>query len=244
MLGCALQVATRGVFGGLRWLFARLLHGVIYATYDAMYPYAFRILKDEILSKTVDGTLLLSANENFLFRKSEFKDMNFTSYVKYKANSTSMNYDLLCETFIKQSFTASDNTTLPYRLYLPSNYDGKKDYPVIVFLHGAGERGDNNSSQLINMMPALFNHEDKELIENAIIIAPQCPGWPNQWVDTPWSDGNYNLNSVPESNELKAVVELLEYIKSRFSTDEDRYYAMGISMGGFGTWDLLPRFGE
>ena len=48
---------------------------VIYATYDAMYPYAFRILKDEILSKTVDGTLSLSANESFLFRKSEFKDI-------------------------------------------------------------------------------------------------------------------------------------------------------------------------
>ena len=93
------------------------------------------------------------------------------------------------------------------------------------------------------MVPTLFNRNDKNLQES-IIVAPQCPAWPNQWVDTPWAEGNYSIDAVPESNELKAVVELLEQIKKTYSTDEDRYYAMGLSMGGFGVWDLIMRHPE
>ncbi len=216
---------------------------VIYAPNDALYSYAFRIFEDEILSKIENGALTITPDDEFLYKNSQYKDMNFASYVKAKANASSFNTDLLCEAFVGVSFTASDNTTLPYRLYLPSNYDTSVDYPVIVFLHGAGERGNDNISQMKNMLSVLFNHEDKALIENAIVVVPQCPSG-QQWVDTPWSDGNYNHDSVPESNELKAVVELLGKIKNQFSTDENRYYAMGISMGGFGTWDLIMRHGD
>ena len=94
-----------------------------------------------------------------------------------------------------------------------------------------------------NMLATLFNRSDSEALQNAIIIAPQCP-YNNQWVDTPWADGNYDIDSVPESNELKALVELLNKIKKDYSTDEDRYYAIGLSMGGFGTWDLLMRHSD
>jgi predicted peptidase len=93
-----------------------------------------------------------------------------------------------------------------------------------------------------NMLPVMFNQQNTK-IENAIVVAPQCP-WNNQWVDTPWANGNYSIDNVPESNELKAVVELLDTIKSKYSTDENKYYAMGISMGGFGTWDLIMRHTE
>lgn len=123
---------------------------------------------------------------------------------------------------------------------MPSTYDKSKSYPVIVFLHGAGERGNDNISHMGNMLPEMFNQEST-LIEEAIVVCPQCPSYPNQWVDTPWANGSYSIENVSESNELKAVVELLEKIKGKFSTDENRYYAMGISMGGFGTWDLIMR---
>ena len=216
---------------------------VIYAPNDALYSYAFRIFKDEILPKTENGALNIEPDEGFLFRKSEYKDMNFASYVKAKADKASFDKDLLCQLFVDMSFTATDNTTLPYRLYLPSNYDSSEAYPVIVFLHGAGERGNDNYSHMGNMVHNMFNQKNSSLIENAIVICPQCP-WNNQWVDTPWENGNYSIDSVPESNELKAVVELLGKIKNQFSTDEDRYYAMGISMGGFGTWDLLMRHSD
>ncbi len=214
---------------------------VIYAPNDALYSYALRIFRDEVISKTSNKSLTISSDYTFSYKDSEHKDVTYLNYLKAQAGS--YNKDLLCVLFNGLSFTATDGTTLPYRLYVPSNYDESKDYPVIVFLHGAGERGDDNRNQMGNMLPAMFNQQNTKF-GDAIVVAPQCPGWPNQWVDTPWADGNYSIDSVPESNELKAVVELLNTIKSKYSTDEDRYYAMGISMGGFGTWDLIMRHPE
>ena len=76
---------------------------------------------------------------------------------------------------------------------------------------------------------------------DAIIVAPQCPAG-NQWVDTPWANGSYDTSRVKISNELRAVMEIMDEVEDEFSTDYDRYYVMGLSMGGFGTWDLLMRY--
>ncbi|MBQ7302437.1 MAG: prolyl oligopeptidase family serine peptidase, partial [Clostridia bacterium] len=62
-----------------------------------------------------------------------------------------------------------------------------------------------------------------------------------QWVNTPWNKGNYSVANVPESAQLKAVMELLDTVEATYSVDKSRVYAMGVSMGGFGTWDLLMR---
>ena len=80
-----------------------------------------------------------------------------------------------------------------------------------------------------------------ELPIQAIVICPQCPEG-NQWVDTPWGRGNYSVDKVPISNELNAVMELLYEIEETYTTDFNRYYVTGLSMGGFGTWDLLMRY--
>lgn len=213
---------------------------IIYAANDTLYSYAIRIFKDDVLSKTANNKLTVSKDYTFIYKNSAYKDITYLSYLKTKAGS--YNKDLLCELFNGLSYTAEDGTTLAYRLYVPSNYDASKDYPVIVFLHGAGERGNDNKAQMGNMLPVMFNQQNTRM-ENAIVVAPQCP-WNNQWVDTPWANGNYSIDNVPESNELKAVVELLSTIKSKYSTDENKYYAMGISMGGFGTWDLIMRHTE
>lgn len=135
-----------------------------------------------------------------------------------------------------------EGTTIPYRLYVPADYSAENKYPVIVFLHGAGERGTDNTNQLSNAIGTLFNREDG-LIRQSIVIVPQCPE-DNQWVDTPWVLGNYGTDDVPESNELATVVELVKQIGSEYSTDTDRIYAMGLSMGGFGAWDLIIRHND
>lgn len=213
---------------------------IIYAPSDTLYAYAMRVFKDEVLAKTSSKNLTVSADHIFSYKNSAYKDVTYLNYLKTKVGN--YNKELLCELFNGLSYTANDGTTLPYRLYVPSNYDASKEYPVLVFLHGAGERGNDNKAQMSNMLAEMFNQQNT-LIEGAIVIAPQCPGG-NQWVDTPWANGNYSIDNVPESNELKAVVELLNSVKETFSTDEDRYYAMGISMGGFGTWDLIMRHTE
>lgn len=135
----------------------------------------------------------------------------------------------------KHTFTNKD-TTLPYRLLLPENYDESKEYPLLVFFHGAGERGNDNELQLFHCVQYLYDN----MPEDCIIVAPQCP-IDNQWVDTPWKLGAYSAEKVPESNELHAVIELLDELKENYTVDSDRIYAAGISMGGFAVWDIVLR---
>ncbi|MBO5786490.1 MAG: prolyl oligopeptidase family serine peptidase [Clostridia bacterium] len=133
----------------------------------------------------------------------------------------------------------NNDTTLPYRLILPENYDNTKTYPMLVFFHGAGERGNDNELQFFHCVQYIHDNAP----EDCIIMAPQCP-LNHQWVDTPWISGAYSVDKVPESNEMKAVVELVNELTVKYSVDKDRIYAAGISMGGFGTWDVLMRHND
>ena len=141
------------------------------------------------------------------------------------------------ETAGKYTYTNED-TTLPYRLILPENYDESKEYPLLFFFHGAGERGNDNELQFFHCVQYLADN-----MPETIIVAPQCPV-NHQWVDTPWANGAYSIDTVPESNEMKAVMELLEELKENYSIDTDRMYVSGISMGGFGTWDAIMRHND
>ncbi len=136
----------------------------------------------------------------------------------------------------------NDNYTLPYRLYVPANYNPSKSYPVILFLHGAGERGSDNRAHLNRTVQNLFDTQP-DLLEQSIVICPQCPQ-DEQWVDHPWNQGNYSSDRVQESKALSTAYEILESVMAEYSCDTDRIYAMGISMGGYGTWDMLVRHGD
>lgn len=213
----------------------------ICATNEGLYSYAFRLLKDIYLPE-VGEAFVFSPDDEFVYSDSEYSDLTYTKYISASAGK---NYDqaLLSELYYNMSYTSSDGTILKYRLYIPYTYSELSSHPVLLFLHGAGERGTNNLSQMYHVVPDLMNHYNSD-IENSIIICPQCPNQPNQWVDTPWASGNYSINTVAESNELKAVVELLGKFKNDFASDSDRFYVMGVSMGGFGTWDLIMRHTE
>lgn len=137
--------------------------------------------------------------------------------------------------------------SLPARLYVPDNYDGDTyHYPLFVFLHGAGERGNDNALQLKNAVQNMFNDLDSPLYQS-IAVFPQCPNNGingsdrSQWVDTPWANGNYSVDNVSESDEIKSVLEIIALLKRDYNINNRRVYLMGVSMGGFGTWDLLMR---
>lgn len=131
---------------------------------------------------------------------------------------------------------------IPYRIYVPYNYDSTKAYPVLTLLHGAGERGTNGTHQLTQGFPYLFD-TTTNVAFSGIVIAPHCPE-EYRWVEFYWGDANYSCNDVPESEPLKAVVKVLENLPNNYSVDEDRFYVSGMSMGGFGTWDLLSRHSD
>ena len=154
----------------------------------------------------------------------------------------------------KETYVSSDGTTLPYRLYVPEDYSSEKEYSFLLFLHGAGNRGDDNEKQvvvntgLINRIidgeKVTYNGEIIDSGKEFIIVAPQCQR-DYQWVDTSWSvtpDPSYKLEDAPQSQHMTAVVELIGDMQKKYNLNLSRMYITGLSMGGFGTWDLLMRY--
>jgi predicted peptidase len=134
-------------------------------------------------------------------------------------------------------------TTLPFRLFIPKNYRAGEKFPLILFLHGAGERGSDNVKPVIDNLGALiFARDSNQAKHPAFILAPQCPAAPDQWVDVPWGNGNYSQDKTPISNELRNVADMLDSLLRAYSIDTNRLYAVGSSMGGFGTWDIVTRY--
>ncbi len=145
------------------------------------------------------------------------------------------------EVMLYRTYTyAKDGSTMPYRLYVPEDYDTAKSYPVVVFLHGADKHGSDNEAQLDYMIDEVFEYH--YAIKDSIVIAPQCT-YGKYWVETDWTQGTYD-NSYPDRTELKKVVRIVEEICEEYSVNKNRIYAMGLSMGGFGTWSLLMNYSK
>lgn len=139
--------------------------------------------------------------------------------------------------------TSTSHGSLPYRILKPAGYTPSQSYPLVLFLHGAGSRGNDNVGQFNQPGPLEFVSDSAAAKYPAFMVLPQCPS-NQQWVDTPWSKGSYVLGDVPESNEMKMVIEILDALAKEFSIDPKRVYVSGISMGAFGTWDILTRYPE
>jgi predicted peptidase len=104
-------------------------------------------------------------------------------------------------------------------------------------LHGAGERGTDNEAPLIHVLQDWFNDTESPIYQS-IIIVPQCPEG-EQWVNTPWENGSYDSDAVGESAAIKEALSILDKICEKESVNLDRIYVAGLSMGGYGTWNLL-----
>lgn len=147
--------------------------------------------------------------------------------------------------FLKKQFTARDGYQLNYRVLYPRDYNPAQKYPVILFLHGAGERGSDNEAQLIHGgdMFASFENQTKY---PAIIIAPQCPAektWSEYKGLNAGKEGKrfYPLNA-PATQSMAAVKELLDSYIAEGKVDTKRIYVTGLSMGGMGTFDIVMRY--
>jgi lysophospholipase L1-like esterase/poly(3-hydroxybutyrate) depolymerase len=135
-------------------------------------------------------------------------------------------------------FEPPEMQKLPYRLLKPAEHEGK--LPLVIFLHGSGERGDDNEAQLKHGAPAFLKAQEKF---PCYVIAPQCPK-DQKWTDVDWSKP-FTVLPAEMSPAAKSLMRLLEILPREFpDIDLDRIYLTGLSMGGFGTWDLLERFPE
>jgi predicted peptidase len=141
------------------------------------------------------------------------------------------------------SFTASDGLTLPYRIFIPKNRDPKKSYPLVLAMHGAGERGTDNMLQLTtHQLATVWARDSNQARYPSFVLAPQCPPYPAVWVDTPFGQGTYDFDKAAITPPMKAAVALLDSIVKRYDIDTNRIYVAGLSMGGYATWALLTRY--
>lgn len=145
--------------------------------------------------------------------------------------------------FSKELFIKGGDT-LRYRMLLPNNFDKNKKYPVLFFLHGAGERGNDNEAQLIHGAKLFLNPENRNNFP-AIIIFPQCPQ-NDFWANVKFGDGKsserfaFQKGAQPNPS-MKMLAALVNKIKSESYSDNNRFYIGGLSMGAMGTFELLRR---
>lgn len=145
--------------------------------------------------------------------------------------------------FLKRTFTStSPAVTIAYRLHVPENYDPTRKYPVVMTLHGVGERGSDNSAQLTREELAQpWVRDSVQAKHPHFVIVPQCPSTGGQYW-WPWGNwaGSWNgAWSGTRSNANAGLVGILDSLKREFSLDTTRFYIAGLSMGGFGTFELM-----
>jgi len=125
--------------------------------------------------------------------------------------------------------------TLPYRFY---RTPGAQAAPLLLFLHGAGERGDNNLAQLKHCV-ADFLRYCAEHQQAITLVAPQCPT--NQAWTARLAPGEVHGLTPEPSGPMAMALELVDTLVKDPAVDAKRIYISGISMGGYGTWDAISR---
>jgi predicted peptidase len=136
-------------------------------------------------------------------------------------------------------FKTDDGRMLNYRLMKPKDYEPQQKYPLVLFFHGAGERGDDNVAQLVHGMNDFAKDENREKYP-CFVVAPQCPEG-KRWVEVDWTEDAHEFDEKP-SVTMQLAIELLAKLPREFSIDLSRLYVTGLSMGGFATWDMISRF--
>mgnify|MGYP001216888130 CR=1 FL=1 len=135
------------------------------------------------------------------------------------------------ENFEKKIFIF-ESDTLKYRILKPLDYDSNKKYPVHLFLHGAGERGNDNQKQLVHGSKLFLNLENRKKYKSWVIF-PQCP------IDDWW--GNKKRYPEFKGNAIGLVIKLMESMLNSKNVDDNRIYVSGLSMGGMGTFEILSQ---
>lgn len=146
--------------------------------------------------------------------------------------------------FNAQQYVDEEGDTLNYRIAFP-DFSGSESYPLVIFLHGGGERGNDNKVQL-KWGVQNFASDEAMMTYKAIVLAPQSPS------DATWSNfkGQFDDRDEPlrlaatPSKPLKMTMEVVDQLIENVAVDTSRIYITGMSMGGFGTWDAIARWPE
>lgn len=142
--------------------------------------------------------------------------------------------------FSRQRFVSEKGDTLLYRMLGP-DYDTVRRFPLVVFLHGSGERGNDNESQLQWGVGAFASDENMSNFP-AYVIAPQCPTGQGWGSFTGYGDPQAIRLAPQPSRPMELVIALVKRLCATTNIDTNRIYITGLSMGGIGTFDALQRY--
>ncbi|MES2646952.1 MAG: alpha/beta hydrolase-fold protein [Bacteroidota bacterium] len=147
--------------------------------------------------------------------------------------------------YLKKVFIRG-NDSMQYRMLLPRDYDSSKKYPLVLFLHGAGERGNDNIKQLTHGSQLFLQGTARRRFP-AIVVFPQCPEtdyWSNVQIATEKKTNKRSFVFQAGGEPTKAMdltMELQKNLMQTMPVDSSKIYVMGLSMGGMGTFEIVRR---
>src|SRR5262249_28232582 len=125
--------------------------------------------------------------------------------------------------FIDKVYKGADGYEAKYVVFIPADYDGKKAFPIILFLHGAGQTGTDGRNQIrVGLAPAIKKEKTFEFI--AVFPQSHKGGW------------------EATSEDGKRALAIVDEVQKDYRVDTTRVYLTGISMGGEGTWSLAASY--
>lgn len=147
--------------------------------------------------------------------------------------------------FQKKAYTSGAGEVMPYRILYPENYDLKKKYPVLLFLHGAGERGNDNEKQLVHGASLFLKPENRSKFP-CIVIFPQCPAdgfWASVVRDETTRPIGFDFDyHRPITPALRLAMAILKQVIQKEGGDKKQVYIAGLSMGGMGTFEAVYHY--
>ena len=125
--------------------------------------------------------------------------------------------------------------TLEYRLFVPENYDPETMYPLVLTLHGSGERGTDNERQIaVHRIATTWADPANQAEDPAFVVSPQVPPNLRLSAEQPIDQSEFTPSQL-------TILDILETLEAEFNIDPDRVYVTGLSMGAHGTWDYIAR---
>lgn len=136
---------------------------------------------------------------------------------------------------VPKVFKNKSGETLLYRVFIPKDYDAKKKYPLVLYLHGGGGRGNDNRKQFDGgngYLIDFFTGDDAQTRYPSFVVAPQSP----------MQEGWIEYDSITPTRQIRLVYEMLGELQKSYSIDSTRLYVSGQSMGGFGTFAIVSEY--
>jgi predicted peptidase len=151
--------------------------------------------------------------------------------------------------------TEPGGATMTFYLYLPTDYDPRAEYPLVLLLHGGGQRADSTRTAEQNRASLIYdpyaeiwgpgfpqaNSADVQGSWPCFVVLPQVE-LPDRFVDVAAGTGSYTLAPQPNDS-LRMTKEIVDTVQLMYpDIDANRRYITGLSMGGYGTWEAIERW--